>query len=683
MTGSKAVEQSIEQLKTLGFTEYEAKVYLALVADHPATAYAISQVSGVPHSRVYDITRRLISRGAALQIGSNPDRFSPLPPEELTVKLERDHQQSVNEFRELIKTVPFEADFDPVWNIADREEALRITGELIEASGRTVYIGIWDDELGSLLPALRAADARGVRVVFLIYGSTDPGFGELYYHRTEGMPQVGELGRTIDCVVDSAACVSGCLGGSEPPQVVWTKNRGLVKTVEEYIIHDFYLAELQRSMGDAIAIAFGRNLEKLREKFGSGGTQQVEQQQRSPIRYELRETDQLLTWAEVDLDALASNLKSLKAHITPGTKIMAVVKSNGYGHGAVMSGKTALDAGAERLAVHRVEEGIELREAGIEAPILLMGYAPVATVPLIVDYRLTPTVTTLEFAKRLNGYASERDGRDGGRIPVHIKVDTGMSRHGLFPEEVPDFIRNLQKLSSITVEGIFSHFATADEANDSFAREQLSRFQVLGDKLTAEGICPPLTHMCNSAAALRFPDAHFNAVRPGVALYGMAPSGEFTLPFPLQPVLSLKSRVVRIKTLPQGSCIGYGCTHFTEEEKTVALVPVGYGDGYHRIISNRGAVIVGGRRAAVLGRVSMDQITVDVTGIPGIALEDEVTLFGRTANTTGGPAADITADEVASWSETINYEITTSLSPRVARVYKRGGKIVSVQTLTG
>jgi len=425
------------------------------------------------------------------------------------------------------------------------------------------------------------------------------------------------------------------------------------------------LAELQRAMGDTIETAFGRNLERLREKFGSGGTQQVEQQQISP--------DKLLTWAEVDLDALASNLKALKAHITPGTEIMAVVKSNGYGHGAVMSGKTALDAGAERLAVHRVEEGIELREAGIEAPILLMGYAPVAAVPLTVDYRLIPTVTTLEFAKRLNGYAAERD---GGPVPVHIKVDTGMSRHGLFPEEIPDFIRNLQKLSAITVEGLFSHFATADEADESFAREQLSRFQALIDKLTAKGICPPLTHMCNSAAALRFPDAHFNAVRPGVALYGMAPSGEFTLPFPLQPVLSLKSRIVRLKTLAPGSCIGYGCTHITKEERTAALVPVGYGDGYHRIISNRGAVIVGGRRAAVLGRVSMDQITVDVTGIPGIALEEEVVLFG-------GNEAAITTEEVASWSETINYEITTSLSPRVARVYKRDGEIISVQTLTG
>lgn len=659
MTGGKAAEQSIEHLKTLGFTEYEAKVYLALVREHPATAYTISQSSGVPHSRVYDITRRLINRGAALQVGSNPDRFSPLPPEELTVKLEQEHQQSVREFRELIKTIPFEADFDPVWNIADREEALHITGELIKASEKTVYIGIWDDELGGLLPVLHAADARGVRVVFLIYGSTDPGFGELYYHRTEGMPQIKELGRTIDCVVDSTACVSGCLGGNEPPQVVWTKNRGLVKTVEEYIVHDFYVAELQRSMGDAIETAFGRNLEKLREKFRRGGAQQVEQQQRSP--------DKLLTWAEVDLDALAFNLRSMKAHITPGTEIMAVVKSNGYGHGAVMSGKTALDAGAERLAVHRVEEGLELREAGIEAPILLMGYAPVATVSLIVDYRLTPTVTTVEFARALNTYAGKHP------VPVHIKVDTGMSRHGLFPEEVPDFIGALREFDAIAVEGLFSHFATADEADDSFAREQLSRFETLVKNLTAEQICPPLVHMCNSAAALRFPDAHFKAVRPGVAFYGMAPSGEFTLPFPLQPVLSLKSRIVRVKTLAPGSCIGYGCTHITKEEKTVALVPVGYGDGYHRIISNRGAVLVDGRRAPILGRVSMDQITVDVTGIPGIALEDEVTLIGE----------GITADEVASWSETINYEITTSLSPRVARVYKRDGRIVSVQTLTG
>ncbi len=366
--------------------------------------------------------------------------------------------------------------------------------------------------------------------------------------------------------------------------------------------------------------------------------------------------DALITWAEIDLDALRANVRAIKAFIGPAVEIIAVVKANAYGHGAVAVAKAALAAGATRLAVHRVNEGVELRKGGIEAPILLLGYAPIAAAATVVQYRLTPTVITKAFAQALDGYSGEP-------IPVHIKVDTGMGRYGVLPEEAVDFVRALDAMPHIVIEGIYTHFATADEADTSYMRQQ---FRIFRDVLAAVenvGIRPLLRHACNSAATLSFPEAHLDAVRPGLALYGMQPSSEWSSPVPLHPVLTLKSRVARVRTLPAGSSIGYGRTYTLQKPTRVALVPIGYGDGYHRILSNRGQVLIHGQRARILGRVSMDQIVVDVDHIPEVRMEDEVVVIGQQ-----GEEA-IRAEEVARWAETINYEVTTSLLPRVTRVY--------------
>ncbi|MBA7564757.1 Alanine racemase [subsurface metagenome] len=375
--------------------------------------------------------------------------------------------------------------------------------------------------------------------------------------------------------------------------------------------------------------------------------------------------DRLLTWAEVDLDALAANIRSYRRHVGKGVEIIAVVKANGYGHGAVMVTCTALAAGASRLAVHRLEEGIELRQAGIICPILIMGYTPVANAPLVVDHQLTATVTTREFAEALSARAETP-------IPIHIKVDSGMGRFGLLPGEAANFAAGLSDLQSIKIEGIFTHFATADALDQSYMRRQLAAFKVVLAELESRGLKVPLRHACNSAAAMTLPEAHFEAVRPGLSLYGMLPSSEWSPPFALQPVLCLKSRVVRLCTLAAGSGIGYGRTYVTKEPTRVALLPVGYGDGYHRLISGRGAVLLKGKRAPILGRVSMDQIVVDVSAIPGVQIEEEATLLG------GEGGAAISAEEIAGWAQTINYEITTSILPRVARLYRRNGEIVGV-----
>jgi len=375
--------------------------------------------------------------------------------------------------------------------------------------------------------------------------------------------------------------------------------------------------------------------------------------------------DRLLTWAEVDLDALAANIGSYRRHVGKGVEIIAVVKANGYGHGAVMVSRAALAVGASRLAVHRLEEGIELRQAGINCPILIMGYTPVANAPLVVAHNLTATVTTREFAEALSARAETP-------IPVHIKVDSGMGRFGLLPGEAADFTAGLSDLRSIKIEGIFTHFATADALDQSYMRQQLATFKGVLAELESRGLKIPMRHACNSGAAMILPEAYFEAVRLGLSLYGMVPSSEWSPPFALQPVLTLKSRVVRLRALAAGSCIGYGRTYVVKEPTRVALLPVGYGDGYHRLISGRGAVLLRGKRAPILGRVSMDQIVVDVNAIPGVQIEEEAILLGGEGDTA------ISAEEIAGWAQTINYEVTTSILPRVARLYRRNGKIIGV-----
>jgi len=366
-----------------------------------------------------------------------------------------------------------------------------------------------------------------------------------------------------------------------------------------------------------------------------------------------------VTWAEVDLAAIAANIQSFCRFVGPRVQVIAVVKANAYGHGAVPVARTALEAGAARLAVHRLLEGVELRQAGISAPILVMGYIPPDGADEVVRWNLTPTVTTLEFSQAL----SSRAVAAGVTVPVHIKVDTGMGRFGLLPEEVVPFARSLSALPGLSLEGIFTHFCTADSADPSYMRLQFRRFVDVLEGLNGAGLSIPLRHACNSAATMRLPEAHLDAVRPGIAIYGLDPSSEWPPAFPLHPAMTLKSRVVRVRTVPAGWGIGYGRTFVPDRPMRVALLPVGYGDGYHRILSNRGAVLLHGKRSPVLGRVSMDQIVVDVSHIPEVQEGDVAVIFGRQGE------AQLRAEEVAAWAETINYEVTTSILPRVVRIY--------------
>ena len=379
----------------------------------------------------------------------------------------------------------------------------------------------------------------------------------------------------------------------------------------------------------------------------------------------------IVTWAEIDLDAIAQNVAAYKRHVGEKVKVIAVVKANAYGHGAAPVAQAALQAGAEWLAVHRAIEGVELRKAGFAAPILIMGYTPPDGAELIANWRLTPSLMTLEFAQALSAQASTH----GLEVPVHIKVDSGMSRYGLMPDEVVDFLRALSQLPGLRLEGLFTHFATADWADPSHTLEQLRVFNGARQAAQEAGFSFSMVHAANSAAAMRLPEAYFDAVRPGIALYGLDPSSEWPPVFEIHPALSLKSTVSRVRMLAAGAGVSYSRTYITSKPTLAALVPVGYGDGFHRILSNQGNVLIRGRRAPILGRVCMDQIVVDASAIPEVQQDDEVVLIGQQGE------GRIRAEEVAKLAGTINYEVTTSLLPRVARVYLRGGEVVQVQSI--
>jgi alanine racemase len=366
-----------------------------------------------------------------------------------------------------------------------------------------------------------------------------------------------------------------------------------------------------------------------------------------------------LTWAEIDLQAIAHNVRAIKDHLGPTVGIVAVVKANGYGHGAVPVALTALQAGAEWLAVSRVEEGVALRQAGIMARILVLGYCLPGQAGTVVSHQLTPAVTTMETALALAGQATSL----AEPFPIHLKVDTGMGRFGLLPEEVAGFVKALQHLASLRVEGLFSHLATADEADPAFSQQQLRLYREVVATVESAGVQLQLKHLANSAAGLVLPDTRHHLVRLGIAMYGLPPSPGIQWPVALQPAMTLKTRIARLRLLPPGASVGYGRTFMTQAPASIALAAVGYGDGYPRLCSNRGAMLVQGRRAAIVGRVSMDQTSLDVSSIDGVAQDDEVVVFGRQGD------SEITATEVAQWAETINYEIVTRLASRVPRIY--------------
>ncbi|MCL4831396.1 MAG: alanine racemase [Caldilineaceae bacterium] len=368
------------------------------------------------------------------------------------------------------------------------------------------------------------------------------------------------------------------------------------------------------------------------------------------------------TWLEIDLAALTGNVQALRQMIGPERQLFAVVKANGYGHGATLIGPAALAAGADRLAVATLGEAVALRRVGVTAPILLLGYPPDYLGPELLAWNLDATLFDSQTAA-----AWSATGQAAGRqIRVHVKVDTGMHRLGLAPEDGGAFLSLLAGLPGLEVEGIYTHFSTADETDPRYALLQLSRFQGLLCALGAAGLRPPLAHAANSAAILSLPASHLDGARAGIALYGLHPSPQVELPPGFRPVLSWKARIAQVKRLAVGEPVSYGNRWQASRPSQVAIVPVGYADGFPRAPHTWQTLLIHGQSLPIVGRVCMDMTVVDVTALAEAGIDvqagDEVVLIGSQ-----GPAT-LSAEEAARRLETINYEVISRLMARLPRL---------------
>lgn len=381
-----------------------------------------------------------------------------------------------------------------------------------------------------------------------------------------------------------------------------------------------------------------------------------------------------LVRAEVNRDALAENVAGLRRITAPSARLMVAVKADGYGHGALEVARIALASGADALGVARIEEAFPLRAAGIDAPILIFGHTPPNWAAHMLDQKLTPSLFSVHAAREL---ASAVDGAGSSHpLPVHLKVDTGMGRLGFLDdafrapsrdsveEGVTEEIATVSAIPSLTVEGIYTHFAASDITDKSDARRQFERFTRLLEVLERRGIQPPVCHAANSGAIMEMPETHLDMVRAGIAVYGLYPSSESDRTrLALRPAMALKSAIVHLKSVPAGFAVSYGSTHVTERPTVIATVPLGYADGYSRRFSNTAVMLVGGHRVPVVGRVCMDLTMIDVGHVPDVAVGDEVVAFGTQG------AASVPADELAAIGGTINYEIVSAITGRVPRIY--------------
>ena len=363
------------------------------------------------------------------------------------------------------------------------------------------------------------------------------------------------------------------------------------------------------------------------------------------------------TIATVNLQAIRDNVAAFKRYLAPATKFCAVLKADGYGHGAVEVARAALDAGADWLAVAYISEARELRQHGITAPVLLLSYIAPCDYAHAVINDITLTVMTYDCAEELSQTACVL----GRTARVQIKINTGMNRLGVHYTRAIEFVQSISQLPNLVIEGVFSHFATADERDLTFARLQLQRFHTALDQLRSAGIDCGIRHICNSAGTLSLPEAHLDMVRVGIAMYGLYPSACTPRSVPLLPAMRLTSLVSQVIDCAANEPVSYGGHFVTRRASKLAVIPIGYADGYARALSNTASALIGGRRVPQVGRICMDQCLFDVTG-QDIAIGDEVILFDE---------CGLTIDEVAGWLNTINYEICCGISKRIPREYSR------------
>ena len=378
------------------------------------------------------------------------------------------------------------------------------------------------------------------------------------------------------------------------------------------------------------------------------------------------------TWVEVDLDRFAANLRAVRSIIGPAREILLVVKADAYGHGAVEIAEAAAREGVAKLGVATLHEGIQLRRAGTSLPIVVLSPLLPSEIEEAVAHALDPSVGDLAFASALSREA-ERCGRP---VRFHVEVDTGMGRTGVRDDEAEGFLERALALPGLRLASLYTHFPDADGADLTFASAQVARFSALLERLAARGIRPPRVHAANSAGTVNLPGGLYDWVRVGLVAYGHAPP-RCDAGIRLQPVMSFKSRIVQVRDHPAGTPISYARSCVTARPTRAGVVAVGYGHGYSWLLSNRGAMLVRGRRVPILGRVTMDLTMVDVTDLPGVEVGDEVVLFGDQGD------AVLPIEEVAEGSATLPYEIMCTIGKRVTRIFVRGGRPVKLTSLVG
>lgn len=375
-------------------------------------------------------------------------------------------------------------------------------------------------------------------------------------------------------------------------------------------------------------------------------------------------------WAEIDLDRIKYNIRNIK-ELVGDKEIVAVIKADAYGHGAIDVAPILLDNGASRLAVATLTEGMELRRSGIDAPIIILGYTPTEFGEDIVGFDIEQTIYTFKDAKELSDEAEKL----GKKAKIHIALDTGMGRIGFLPtDESIDEVVNISKLTGIEIVGLFTHFSTADEENKEYTEMQYNTLKNFCDKLKKKGVEIPFKHAANSATIVDLPNMYLDGVRAGIVLYGYYPSDEVKRDnLSIKPALTLKAKVAHVKKMQKGSYVSYGRTYEAAKEIIVATIPIGYADGYSRALSNKGKVIVNGKFAPIIGRVCMDQLMIDVTEVGYVKVDDEVILIGEYGE------LKYNADNIAEDIGTISYEVICMIKGRVPRVYKSQGTVVDVR----
>lgn len=376
--------------------------------------------------------------------------------------------------------------------------------------------------------------------------------------------------------------------------------------------------------------------------------------------------------AEINLDNIAYNIKQIRQRVDKNSKLMAIVKADGYGHGAVETAKACLYNGADQLAVATIDEGTQLRKNNIFVPILILGYTIDSKLEEAVSCRLTQTVFSYETAEKLSSVAK----RLNKTAFIHIKLDTGMGRIGFKSDDsaVNEIIK-ISRLENIKITGIFTHFAAADEADKEFTLVQYKRFRYVTDRLNALGLTDIIRHVSNSGAILDMPELNLDMVRAGIIIYGLYPSSQVKHTIELKPAMSLKTHISYVKEVEANTPVSYGRTFYTDKKSVIATVPVGYADGYSRIMSNKAKIIVNGKYARQVGNICMDQFMADITDIDGVKQNDEVILMGRSGS------LEISAEELASIQGTINYEVVCGVGKRVPRVYIKNGEILKTVNL--